>query len=90
MGNIVLMSFKLMILQSLNVAGCNKVCLIDHVDCNSLTVSLLSTRSLVRHAVHINRTKELMQNDILCLTESQVTNDTDGAEMFEYLSTFKV
>ena len=29
---------------------------IDHVDCNSLTVSLLNTRSLVRHAVDINRT----------------------------------
>ena len=28
---------------------------IDHVDCNSLTVSLLNTRSLVRHAVDINR-----------------------------------
>ena len=29
---------------------------IDHVDCNSLTVSLLKTQSLVRHAVDINRT----------------------------------
>ena len=29
---------------------------IDHVDCNSLTVSLLNTRSLVRHAVDVNRT----------------------------------
>ena len=54
---------------------------IDHVDCNSLTVSLLNTQSLVRHAVDINRTKELMENDILYLIESQITNDTDGAEI---------
>ena len=63
---------------------------IDHVDCNSITVSLLNMQSLVRHAMDINRTKELMENDILCLTESQITNDTNGAEIFEQLSTFKV
>ena len=63
---------------------------IDHVDCDSLTVSLLNTRSFVRHAVDINRTKKLMENNILCLTESQITNDTDRAEIFEQLSTFKV
>ena len=62
---------------------------IDHADCNSLTVSLLNTRSLVRHAVDINRTKKLMENDILCLTESQITNDTDRAEIFEQLSTLR-
>ena len=63
---------------------------IDHVDYNSLTVSLLNTRSLLIHAVDINRIKELMENDILCLTESQITNDTDGTEIFEQLSTLKV
>ena len=31
-----------------------------------------------------------MENGILCLTESQITNDTDGAEIFEQASTFKV
>ena len=51
---------------------------IEHVDCNSLTVSLLNTQSLVKHTVNINRTKELMENDILCLTESQITNDMMG------------
>ena len=35
----------------------------------------------------INRTKELTQNDILCLTS---TNDTDGVKISEQLSTFKV
>ena len=55
---------------------------ISHVACNSLTVSLLNKQSLVRDVVDINRTKELMENDILCLIESQVTNDTDGADIF--------
>ena len=62
---------------------------IDHVDCNSLTVSLLNTQSSVRHAVDINKTKEPTENDILCLTESKITNATDGAEIFEQLSTFR-
>ena len=44
----------------------------------------------MRHAVDINRTKEPMENDILCLTESQITNDSDGRDTFEQLNTFKV
>ena len=56
---------------------------IDHFDRNSLTVSLLNTRFLVRNTMDINRTKEHMENDILCLTESQITNDTDVAEILE-------
>ena len=31
-----------------------------------------------------------MGNDILCLTESQIINETDGAEIFVQLSAFKV
>ena len=57
---------------------------IDHVDCNSLTVSLLNTRCLMQWI------STEMENSILCLTESQITNDTDGAEIFEHLSTFMV
>ena len=49
----------------------------DHVDCNSLIISLLNARSLKRHAVIISRVRQLTENDILCLTESQITNDTD-------------
>ena len=52
----------------------------DNVDSNSLTVSLLNTRSLKRHAVDINRARQLTENDILCLTESQIAYDTDGTE----------
>ena len=44
----------------------------------------------MRGVVDINGTKELMENDILILTENQVTNDTDGADIFEQLSTLKV
>ena len=61
---------------------------IDHVDCNSLTVSLLNTWSSVRHVVDIDQTKELVENYVLCLTESQITNYSDGTEIFEQLSTF--
>ena len=62
----------------------------DYVDCNSLTISLLNTRSLKRHAADISRARRLTENDILCLTESQITNDTDVAEIKEQLSTFEI
>ena len=62
----------------------------DNVDCNSLTTSLLKTRSLKRHAVDISRAMQLRENDILCLTESQISNDTDVTEVLEQLSSFKI
>ena len=37
----------------------------DHVDCNSLTISLLNARSLKKHAVDISRAKQLTKHDIL-------------------------
>ena len=82
-------------MQLLNIAGSLRENLFniiysDHVDCNSPAASLLNTRCLVRRAVDINRTKELLENKIMYLTENQITNDTDGAEHFEELSTFKV
>ena len=55
----------------------------DYLDCNSLTISLLNTRSLKRHAADISRARRLTENDILCLTKSQITNDTDVAEIKE-------
>ena len=60
----------------------------DNVDSNSLTVSLLNTRSLKRHAVDINRVRQLTENDILCLTESQIAYDTDVTEVLKQLSSF--
>ena len=62
----------------------------NYVYCNSLTVSLLNTRSLKRRTADISRTRQLTENDIICLTENQITNDTDVAEIKEQLSTFEI
>ena len=62
----------------------------NYVDCNSLTVSLLNTQPLKRHAADISRARQLTENHILCLTENQITNDTDVAEIKEQLSTFDI
>ena len=62
----------------------------NYVGCNSLTVSLLNTQSLKRHAADISRARLLTENHILCLTESQITNDIDVAEIKEQLSTFDI
>ena len=51
---------------------------------------MLNARSLKRHAVDISRARQLAENDILCLTESQITNDTDVTEVLEQLSSFKI
>ena len=51
---------------------------------------MLNTRSLKRHAADISRARRLTENDILCLTESQITNDTDVAEIKGQLSTFEI
>ena len=48
------------------------------------------TRSLQRHAGDISRARQLTENDILCLTESKITNDTDVAEIKEQLSNFEI
>ena len=60
----------------------------DYVGCNSLTVSLLTTRYLKKHAADISRARRLIENNILCLTESQIMNDTDVAEIKEQLFQF--
>ena len=62
----------------------------NYVDFNSLTVSLLNTRSLDRHASDISRARKLTDDDILCLTERQITNDTDKTDMLGQLNTFKI
>ena len=38
----------------------------------------------------MSRARQLTENDILCLTESQITNDTDVTEIKEQLSTFDI
>ena len=54
----------------------------DYIDCNCITESLLNTRSLKRHVIDISRAKKLVENETLCLKESQITNDTDFPEVF--------
>ena len=46
------------------------------VDSHSLTISLLSTRFLRRHAADISKHK-IIKTDILCLTESQICANND-------------
>ena len=62
----------------------------DHADCNRLTISLLNPRLLTRHAADVSKARQLTENDILCLTESQITNDTDITEVLQQLSSFKI
>ena len=62
----------------------------NYVDGNSLTVSLLNTRSLKRHAPDISRVRRFTESDILCLTDSKVSNDTNMAEIKEQLSSFEI
>ena len=51
---------------------------------------MLNTRSLKRHAADISRGRRLKENDILSLTENQITNDTDVSEIIEQVSTFEI
>ena len=48
-----------------------------------LEMSLLNARSLKKHAVDISRARQITENDIACLTESQITNNTDVTEVLE-------
>ena len=48
-----------------------------------LEMSLLNARSLKQHAVDISRARQITENDIVCLTESQITNNTDVTEVLE-------
>ena len=60
----------------------------DHVDCNSLRRSLLNTTSLKSHTVDTSRPRQYTENDILCLTGNEITNDTDVTEVLKQLNCF--
>ena len=62
----------------------------NYVDYNSFKVSLLNAQSLESYAADISKARRLSESDILCLTESQIANDTDLAELKEHLSTFEI
>ena len=46
-----------------------------------LEMSLLNARSLKKHVVDISRARQITENDIVYLTESQTTNNTDVTEV---------
>ena len=82
MENIIVMSSQLMKILLLNIRLPKNrfdVIYTDYIDNDNLTVSLLNTRSLQKHAAVINRVRWLTKKDILCLAEIQITNDTDVA-----------
>ena len=83
------MSSKLMKTPLLNTADYRKIGLVE-VILITLVVIVLNTRSLKRHAKDMNRARQLTDNYILCLTESQITNDTDVKDLLKQLSTFKI
>ena len=53
-----------------------------------MTVSLLNTRSLRRHLQDILKDKNLMENDLLCLTEIQVCHENDLSDIKQQLDTY--
>ena len=40
---------------------------------SSLTISLLNTRSLNKHLIDIAHDERLLKNDVICLTETQLS-----------------
>ena len=46
------------------------------VSSDSLTLVLLNTRSLAKHALDISKDQRLLNNDFICFTETQVKPDT--------------
>ena len=62
------------------------------VDTNSncLTVTLLNTRSLRRHVQDIAKDKNLMENDLLCLTEVQICQQNNLADIEQQLDLYEI
>ena len=55
---------------------------------DSLTVTLLNTRSLIKHAIDIALDKSITDTDLLCLTETQLTSTHDLEDISRILSKF--
>ena len=62
------------------------------VDTNSncLTVTLPNTRSLRRHVQDIAKDKNLMENDILCLTEVKIGQQNNLADIEQQLDLYEI
>ena len=63
---------------------------IDSVSCeeNSLTFSLLNIRSLKKHSVDIKYDQSLMKSNIIFLTETQLTSESDLSSIVNHLPRF--
>ena len=57
---------------------------------DTLSITLLNTRSLNRHAVDIASDKDLLNTDLLCLTETQLMPDQNNAHINETLHQFDI
>ena len=57
---------------------------------NSLTISLLNTRSLRKHAIDIACDSVLLESDLICLTETQIEVDSDISEISNILNEFTI
>ena len=55
---------------------------------DTLVITLLNTRSLHRHAVDIWNDQELLNTDILCLTETQLLPEQDTNNISDVLNCF--
>ena len=55
---------------------------------DTLIITLLNTRSLLKHACDIATDSVLLQSDILCLTETQMNNSSDTTSVATHLKDF--
>ena len=60
------------------------------VNNRSLTISLLNTRSLKKHAVDIVKESRLMDSDIICLTETHICINDDLCDIEQILCNFDI
>ena len=56
----------------------------------SLTITLLNTRSLSKHAIDISVDNALLNSDILALTETQLLPDQNNDSIENYLDNFTI
>ena len=61
----------------------------DASPCATLTVTLLNTRSLPRHAIDISHDQVLLNTDVLCLTETQLLPNEDTNNISEVMNNFE-
>ena len=57
---------------------------------SNIVITLLNTRSLRKHAVDTANDEILCQNDILCLTETQLSENSDTSEIENVLNNFSI